>query len=215
MPCRGSPDAPRFSGQPEDLAHYLDDVAQLCEATGSLDGSRKIKYALKYISREVEELWTLAAEESGGDWSEFLQKTARFYPEIDWDWKYSRAHLRDTVKRWASSPMTSRAHLGQYLRDFERIALYLVRKKRLSEEERNSLFLEGFNPGFKKDLLCRLSLSDLYHHPDDSWAVEETVLQAKFIPGTRECSPMQSESAATCSIPKISAPLTPFHQPVA
>ncbi|KAG6326917.1 hypothetical protein ID866_12172 [Astraeus odoratus] len=135
IPCRGSPDAPKFSGQPEELTDYLDDITDLCEATGSKEDARKIKLALKYVSPDVKELWSHAAGASNGDWEDFVLQITRFYPEIDHDRKYSRASLQDLVEKWSRTPMLSCASLGKYLRDFERISLFLAHKERLSSIE--------------------------------------------------------------------------------
>ncbi|KAG6326102.1 hypothetical protein ID866_12988, partial [Astraeus odoratus] len=77
--------------------------------------------------------------------------------------------------------MLSCASLGKYLRDFEHISLFLVHKDRLSSIEQNCFFLEGFHPQFRADLLSRLSLVDLNHYPDDPWATDKVLAQAKYI----------------------------------
>ncbi|KAG6326212.1 hypothetical protein ID866_12877, partial [Astraeus odoratus] len=63
----------------------------------------------------------------------------------------------------------------------KRISLFLAHKDRLSSIERNRFFLEGFHPQFRADLLSRLSLMDLNHYPDDPWATDEVLAQAKYI----------------------------------
>ncbi|KIM52199.1 hypothetical protein SCLCIDRAFT_141677, partial [Scleroderma citrinum Foug A] len=181
MPCKGVPKAPTFSGDPCDITDYLDDVAQLCKACGAISGAEKIKYALKYVSCEVEKLWCHATHYCKADWDAFGRLVMCFYPEVDADACHTRSALQHVVERQVSIPMTSQVDLGAYLHEFESISLYLLRKEHLSESERSRWFLDGFSPEFKSALLHCLSLSDLNHHPEDPWTTDEILLQAKCI----------------------------------
>ena len=96
--------------------------------------------------------------------------------------------------------MTSQADLGVYLHQFESISLYLLHKERLSESEQSRWFLDGFSPVFKSALLHCLSLSDLNYHPEDPWATDEILLQAKRILMAQECAPI------TCAEPQPPKP---------
>ena len=107
MPCRGAPKAPTFSGDPCDVTDYLDDIAQLCEACGAISGAEKIKYALKYMSHEVEKLWCHAMHYCKADWDAFGRLVMRFYPEVDVDVCHTRSALQRVIEQQVSIPMTS------------------------------------------------------------------------------------------------------------
>ncbi|KIM50884.1 hypothetical protein SCLCIDRAFT_66565, partial [Scleroderma citrinum Foug A] len=158
---------------------YLDDVARLCEACGAISRAEKIKYALKYVSHEVEKLWCHAVHYCKANWDAFRHLVMHFYPECLGAGR--EADPQRVIEQQVSIPMTSRADLGAYLHEFESISLYLLRKERLSESERSCWFLDGFCPKFKSALLHRLSLSDLNHHPEDPWTTDKILLQAKHI----------------------------------
>ncbi|KIN94399.1 hypothetical protein M404DRAFT_168375 [Pisolithus tinctorius Marx 270] len=72
--CRGSPEAPSFSGRPKDLQHYFDDISDFCDGYRLSDGLARIKLALKYAPFESANLWSHFVEESGGDWTCFTSE---------------------------------------------------------------------------------------------------------------------------------------------
>ena len=187
---------PTFSGDPCDVIDYLDDVARLCEACGA----EKIKYAPKYVSHEVEKLWCHAMHYCKANWDTFGCLVMRFYPEVDADVCHTCSALQRVIERQVSILMTSRVDLGVYLREFESISLYWLRKEWLSESERSHWFLDGFSPKFKSALLHRLSLSDLNHHPEDPWTTDKILLQAKCILMAQECA------LITCAEPQPPKP---------
>ncbi|KAG6331453.1 hypothetical protein ID866_7636 [Astraeus odoratus] len=119
IPCQGSPDTPKFSGQPEELTDYLDDITDLYKATRSKEDAQKIKLALNYADPDVKELWSHATGASNGDWEDLILQITHFYPEIDHDHKYSHVSLQDLVEKWSHTPMLSHVSLGKYLHGFE------------------------------------------------------------------------------------------------
>ncbi|KIO12023.1 hypothetical protein M404DRAFT_994075 [Pisolithus tinctorius Marx 270] len=74
IPCRGSPEAPSFSGRPEDLRSYFDDIIDFCDRFGLSDGLARIKFALKYAPVESVDLWSHLADTRSGDWCYFTSE---------------------------------------------------------------------------------------------------------------------------------------------
>ncbi|KIO02212.1 hypothetical protein M404DRAFT_716276 [Pisolithus tinctorius Marx 270] len=83
IPCRGSPEALSFSGRPEDLRSYFDDIIDFCDGFGLSDGLARIKFALKYAPVELVDLWSHLADTRNGDWSYFTSEVVRLYPELE------------------------------------------------------------------------------------------------------------------------------------
>ncbi|KIO02913.1 hypothetical protein M404DRAFT_637592, partial [Pisolithus tinctorius Marx 270] len=81
-PCQGSPKAPSFSGHPEDLQSYFDDIINFCDGFGLSDGPERIRCALKYAPFESADLWSHFISSSQGDWARFTLEITQQYPEL-------------------------------------------------------------------------------------------------------------------------------------
>ncbi|KIN94384.1 hypothetical protein M404DRAFT_168439 [Pisolithus tinctorius Marx 270] len=81
--CRGLPKAPSFSGCPEDLQSYFDDIIDFCDGFGLSDGPEQIKFALKYAPFELADLWSHFVSSSQGDWAHFTSEITQQYPELE------------------------------------------------------------------------------------------------------------------------------------
>ena len=182
MPLRGSSRAPEFDGDATELVRFFEDVEILCEGAELYSDAERIKWATRYASRSEAELWSILASRSGADWPAFMAEVKRFYPGAeDDDRKYIRSDLDRLVVAQASIPMSSRRELGEYIRKFTVIASFLEKKGRLSKGEREDKFLAGFHPVFKGQLMSRLTLAYLEHHPDDPWPTDRVVQHASFL----------------------------------
>ena len=191
MPTRGSSKAPKFEGDPSDLLRFFEDVEFLCEDAEIDAGTDKIKWAVRYASREEAELWHVLPARAGDDWDDFKEEVLAFYPGAkDDDRKYSRADLDRLTAAQAEVPMTSRAVLGEYIRKFTIIATFLEKKKRLSKGECEDKFMDGFHHTFKAQLLNRLTLAYLDHFPEDPWPTDRVIFHASFLlAGTSRLTP--------------------------
>jgi len=191
MPTRGSSKAPKFEGNPADLLRFFEDVEFLCEDAELDAGADRIKWAVRYTSRDEAELWEVMPSRAGDDWEAFKDDVLTFYPGAkDDDRKYSRADLDRLAAVQAEVPMVSRVTLGEYIRKFTVIASFLEKKKRISKGECDIKFLEGFHPTFKAQLLNRLTLAYLDHFPDDPWPSDRVIHHAAFLlAGTAMATP--------------------------
>ena len=169
MPLQGSSKAPKFEGDPANLVQFLEDVEFLCEDVQLSLDKDYIKWAMRYASRDEAELWKTVAPQVKGDWGLFKKVVLGFYPgaEEDNDCKYSRTDLDRIVAAQVEISMNSHAILGEYIRKFTVVASFLEGKGHISKGECEAKFLSRFHPTFKAQLMNRLTLAYLEHHPDD------------------------------------------------
>ncbi|KAI5997611.1 hypothetical protein F5J12DRAFT_928970 [Pisolithus orientalis] len=149
IPCRGSPEAPSFSGHPEDLQSYFDDIIDFCDGFGLSDGPERIRFALKYAPFESADLWSHFVSSSQGDWARFTSEITQQYPELQ---EITRNKFYKLRKVLASSETISTSSLGEYYRIFCRLSLSLEKEHGLLPHLTSSFFY-GFPPEFRQELL--------------------------------------------------------------
>ncbi|KIN93786.1 hypothetical protein M404DRAFT_35727 [Pisolithus tinctorius Marx 270] len=149
IPCRGSPKAPSFSGRPEDLQSYFDDIIDFCDGFSLSDGLARIKFALKYAPFESADLWSHLAESSNGDWARFTSEVTQQYPELQ---EVTRNKFYKLRKALTSSDTISTSSLGEYYHIFRRFSLSLE-KEHGPLPHLTSSFFYGFPPEFRQELL--------------------------------------------------------------
>ncbi|KIN94794.1 hypothetical protein M404DRAFT_167322 [Pisolithus tinctorius Marx 270] len=152
IPCRGSPEAPSFSGCPEDLQSYFDDIIDFCGGFSHLDGLEHIKFALKYVPFESADLWSHLTESSNGDWDCFTSEVVQLYPELEESCRDQFFRLRSAFK---GSDTVSISSLGKYFRSYCHYLALLVKQKKPSSHVA-SAFFDGFPPRFRCEVLKHL-----------------------------------------------------------
>ncbi|KIO13944.1 hypothetical protein M404DRAFT_121741 [Pisolithus tinctorius Marx 270] len=110
IPCRGSPKALSFSGHPEDLQSYFDDIINFCDGFGLSDGPEQIRFALKYAPLELADLWSHFGSSSEGDWARFTLEVTQQYPELQ---EVTRNKFYKLRKVLASSDTILTSSLGE------------------------------------------------------------------------------------------------------
>ncbi|KIO01166.1 hypothetical protein M404DRAFT_28891 [Pisolithus tinctorius Marx 270] len=149
IPCRGSPEAPSFSGHPEDLQSYFDDISDFCDGYRLSDGLACIKLALKYVPFESADLWSHFVEESGGDWTSFTSEVGWLYPELEESRKNRFFRLRSA---FVCLEVISLSSLGEYFHSFCHYWLSLEKQKG-STSRLPEMFYFGFPPEFRHKIL--------------------------------------------------------------
>jgi hypothetical protein len=142
MPARGHSTAPRFDGNALNLRLYFDEVESLSIDTG-LNEEGKIRHALRYASREDNELWSTLpeAEAQAPDYVRFRDAVVKLYPGADDERKYVESDLQRLIDTQRQYGIESRAELRHYYREFHRISKFLIDKRRLSDIERNKMYM--------------------------------------------------------------------------
>jgi hypothetical protein len=142
MPARGHSTAPHFDSNALNLRLYFDEVESLSIDAG-LNEEGKICHALRYASREDNKLWSTLpeAEAQAPDYARFRDAIVKLYPGADDKRKYAESDLEQLINTQRQYGIESRAELGHYYREFHRISKFLIDKWRLSDIERNKMYM--------------------------------------------------------------------------
>jgi hypothetical protein len=146
MPARGHSIAPHFDGNALNLRLYFEEV-ELLSIDAGLNEEGKIRHALRYTSREDNELWSTLpeAEAQAPDYARFRDAVVKLYPGADDERKYAESDLEWLINTQRQYRIESRAELGHYYREFRRISKFLIDKRRLSDIEHNKMYMRGFD----------------------------------------------------------------------
>ena len=163
MPLAGTPGAPSFSHDHMGFARFFEDVKSLADIYKQ-SPEETIKWALRYASPESES-WKILPESTAtpADWNNFVKAVAKLYPDLDEDKLYTKTQLHQLVESTQLAKTLNREDLGVYHRRFSVIAEFLVRKNRLSENDKRKLFLKGLPPSLRGTVRNLLNLK----FPDD------------------------------------------------
>ncbi|KAF8122013.1 hypothetical protein EV363DRAFT_1456894 [Boletus edulis] len=198
-PCRpfhSSPDAPRFdASSPSHLPGFLEDVDLL--GTGlRLDTAGKIKLAMYYAPLDDAELWELLPEASAHipDWNVFVSAVKKYYPGCEKTDRYCRADLYRLVQDFRTKSMSTLEAVGLYYRQFRKVALPLVASHRLSDLERDNLFMSGFPDSVMLRIHHRLSIVRSDIHPCNPYPMSDVKDAAVFLLSRSSSRPLPSLS---------------------
>jgi hypothetical protein len=146
MPTCGHSTAPRFDGNALNLRLYFDEVESLSINAG-LNKEGKVRHALRYASREDNELWSMLpeAQAQAPDYARFRDAIVKLYPGADDKRKYAETDLQWLIDTQWQYGIESRAELGHYYREFRCISKFLIDKRHLSDIERNKMYMRGFD----------------------------------------------------------------------
>jgi hypothetical protein len=98
MPARGHSTAPHFDGNALNLCLYFDEVDSLSTDAG-LNEEGKIRHALRYTSRENNELWSMLPEAIAqpADYARFRDAVVKLYPGADDERKFAESDLERLI----------------------------------------------------------------------------------------------------------------------
>jgi hypothetical protein len=115
MPARGHSTAPRFDSNALNLCLYFDEVESLSIDAG-LNEEGKVRHALRYTSREDNELWSTLpeAQAQAPDYTRFRDAIVKLYPGADDERKYAESDLQRLIDTQRQYRIESRAELGHY-----------------------------------------------------------------------------------------------------
>jgi hypothetical protein len=140
----------------------------------------------------------------------FVAAVKDLYPGCEGDDRYCRADLQYLVQEYRTKPMQSQQDLGEYRRKFLKVASLLIATRKLSDTERDDLFLRGFPPEVEGKIRHRLLVVKSDLHPDNPYPIVDTHDAAKFLlTGSASRSSFQS----SLLMPATSTPpRQPYHQ---
>ena len=183
MPLRGTQNAPKFDGKsPAQLPRYLEDIEFLGTSAGLTD-EEQIRAAIRYADLEEAEVWQTLPEAFAAmpDWRDFVTAVKDLYPGCEGDDRYCQADLQYLVQQYRTKPMQSQRDLGEYRQKFVKVTSLLIQTRKLSDTEKDDLFLRGFPPEVEDKIRHRLSIVKPDLHPDNPYPIADTNEAAKFL----------------------------------
>jgi hypothetical protein len=208
MPTRGHSTAPTFDGNPLNLNRFFDEVDLLAEEA-KVDGKGKIKHSLRYASIADYELWNRLPTATQSDFAAFRKEVLELYPGAEDDRRYTVADLNRLTSTQATYGIRSRAELGEYYREFFRIADFLKEKNRLSARELNAAYEAGFDPELRARVKTRMQYSEPNHFHDDPYDFKDFHKCAHFLLAGTAAEPL------TAVAPRLAAPIRSTPEPPA
>jgi hypothetical protein len=212
MPLRGTQNAPKFDGKSSvQLPRYLEDI-EFLGMSANLFEEEQIHAAIQYVNLNEAEVWQTLPETTTvpANWVNFVAAVKDLYLGCEGDDQYCRADLQYLVQEYCTKPMQSQQNLGEYRRKFLKVASLLIATRKLSDTERDDLFLRGFPPEVEGKLRHHLLIVKSDLHPDNPYPFADTNNAAKFLlTGSAFWSSFQSPLPT----PATSAPpRQPYHQ---
>ena len=206
MPLRGTQNAPKFDGKtPALLPRFLEDVELLGDAA-AITAAAKIRAAIWYADLEEAEGWELLDEAvtAPADWDAFVAAIKKLYPGCEGANRYCRADIQYLVQEYRAKPMRTMEDLGEYQRKFMKVARTLINNRKLSDLDRDALFLTSLPADLKGQVRQRLLITKTTHHPSDPYSTADIVEATQFLLTGSALRPL---TAAATTIP----PAQPYY----
>ncbi|KAF4596913.1 hypothetical protein EYR38_008304 [Pleurotus pulmonarius] len=142
MPEPGQRHAPSFSGDPDLLDRFLDEVERYA-ANASLDDSEKVVYARRYVTDSEYRTWSRLSKIHPHDWTAFKNAAYDEYPGSRPSEFAHLAQLEELIDEYRNQ-ITTIAQLGKYRRRFTDLFEILKEADILTAREAINYFLSIF-----------------------------------------------------------------------
>lgn len=190
MPLRSSKNAPFFSGNPHELADYLEDVKQQCEEAAITDEDKLIKWSCHYAPLEVRTSWEACGKPSTGTtavtYIEFTKAVHEIYPGSDSASRYVPADLENFARKQArEAQIQTREQLGGFARTFMGMVSALMASGQISGADVSRCFFLGLGPELENSTRHRLETRYPDHRPTMPYTSAEIISAADWVlPGS-------------------------------
>jgi hypothetical protein len=173
MPAPRAKEAPRFKG--EYLKDFLDEFEILAKAAGISDAER-CDYLARYCCRDKsgfdhKRFVKGLKEYLEADWKKLKARLAKCYPPEEEEFSVTKKALVKFIQR--NRNIHDLASFDEYYRNFGLLANVLEAKKKLKEDERNSLFIHGIPYSLRKKIINELMRTSEWKNkdvaPDTAW----------------------------------------------
>ena len=198
MPLRGTQNALKFDGKtPALLPRFLEDVDILGTAA-SITDLEKICAAIRYADLEEAEGWELLDEVAANppDWANFAQGVKKLYPSCEGTNQYCWADIQYLVQEFWAKPMRTLEDLSEYQRKFLKIARILINGQKLSDLDRDALFLSGLPADLETQVRQCLLITKSTHHPSNPYPIADIVEATQFLLTGSALRPLLAPPAA-------------------
>ena len=177
MPLCGTQNAPKFDGKtPALLPCFLEDVDILSTVAGIMD-LEKIRATIRYADLEEVEGWELLDEVTTNplDWANFAQAVKKLYPSCEGANRYCQANIQYLVQEFQAKLMCTLEDLGEYQCKFLKIVQILINSRKLSDLDRDTLFLSGLPADLETQVRQHLLITKSTHHPSNPYPIADIV----------------------------------------
>jgi hypothetical protein len=166
MPLPRSKLAPHYDGKPRHLRTFLREYETAANAA-QLQDPDYTNRVIDYVKPKVGQYWSRFAEykDAAKNWAIFKAAILSAYPEADEEHQYTLKELRKLVKWQHRKSIKSVPDLASYHRKFTEIATWLIDKQRISEIERNRLYLDAFRNRLHQGIENRLQVLNPQQDP--------------------------------------------------
>ena len=210
MPSPHSREAPCFATDHSGFVYFFDDVQEFATRAG-LNADKAIEWACRYAGAESDTWKHLECVNRGQNapaptLNDFRDQVRTLYPHLDATRRYTTSDLQRVVDRARNFHDMSRKDLGEYLRDFIKVSVYLVGEGRLSEREQSSKFLEGFPQPIRAAVMNRLAIAAHDVLPDDGYPFKTIQSAAGWVLASRAAGVLDPSFPSTPSRAAVESP---------
>jgi hypothetical protein len=184
LPLRGAHGAPHFDGTPIHLNRFFADVDLVYTLAGGPGPTavERITQCKYYLDNDTFMLWDgVEVPPTGFTWDTFKAAIRALYPGCEGGRLYSVRDLERFVADAAARGVYTRGDLGEYYRDFMRMAGHLRRENRIEAGELNRLYIQGFGQITRGKIEQRLQITQPAHHPEDPYPMAQVQEAATFL----------------------------------
>ena len=174
MPRRNERGAPTFSGQPEDLERFFQDVEIVSEGC-QLDDRRLMRWACTYARTQDEDMWQKlpAFTDPLGTWVDFKDQVLDEFPGSRRGIEFTVSDLEEWAALWGKKEIRNNRDYGEFDRHFRWIAQFLVDRGNVSDREMDLIYRTAFTGEIASILTTRLIAMYPMQKGDRPYSVEQ------------------------------------------
>ncbi|KAI9451279.1 hypothetical protein F5148DRAFT_986626 [Russula earlei] len=187
-----SDNAPRFGGRLEDsLINFLHEFETLATGHG-LDDAQKVQAVARYVPPTVRDLWKTLDGYTTRDWAVFRDALEKVYLDVGAASRLLKRTLQDFVNTSAQTRMRNKEDVISYFQQFLQHSNPLRTTNRITDDECNSEFFQGFHTEDHNILASRLFSLKPNHPPERPYNLEDVYKAARgYFSNTQFYQPLQ------------------------
>jgi hypothetical protein len=169
--------------QPRELRHYFNDLEFLFGRTQVADDNEKKCHTRRFADVDTADLWEFTPEfmAQAKTYKQYKAAIYRLYAGSEDERKWSVADLENLTTERTQIGIHSLGDLGDYHWQFLAMTAFLLNKNRLSVDDQNRRFTEGFQSDLWVRVSQRLQLKFPDHYPDDPYPLADIEAAARLL----------------------------------
>ena len=200
MPLRSTQNALKFDGKTLALLpRFLEDLNILGTVASIMD-LEKICAAIRYADLKEAEGWELLDEVTANppDWANFAWAVKKLHPGCEGANRYCRADIQYLVQEFQAKLMHTLEDLSEYQCKFLKIAQILINGHKLSDLDRDTLFLSSLPADLETQVCQHLLITKSTHHPSVPYPIADIIEATQFLLTSSALHPLIAAPAAGC-----------------